>query len=447
MTKKRKSGPAPAQKSTTRTWGQGGWADFNQIIGMGRAIVARIGEAEALRQSALMAAVDVIAQDISKTTLRLYQGYGDTRRVVEHSQHPWAHKFALDPNRYHHWGEFTSLAVAHLCVYQNSYIFKKRASIADTEPDLIPIHPLYCHLQVADDRFFFDVSSASEGMRAILGFAHARLTADQIIHIRMRQWDGIQGLSTLVVGSDVLGLNQMVTDFQAAITKSGMRPGAVIEVPELLDDDAFKRLKEQVTAAVDEAVQKGKPLVLEQGSKYNRVAFDATEMDLVKTRTQMHQEVARLFRMPPYKIGLLESIKAENLGQMEQAYVDDTLVPICRMVEQALSRDILSEEERLAGFHLEYDRDELYDRDPAARRERVENQFRYGIITRGQANVRLGYPPVAEELDHYVIPVNQAIQRKDGTVEYVTPNAVAPDPAPQAEDPPKKGFTPRIVSQ
>jgi HK97 family phage portal protein len=414
-----------------------GWRKLESLMGIGQATIARVSEAQALCQSAMMSAVDVISQDISKTTLRLYRGRGDNQVEIRHDQHPWARKLALQPNRHHQWRDFSAMAVTHLATSQNAYILRRPRNIADTEPDLVPISSRNVTLNAYAGEFFYDIIAGDEGQAALLGFYSAKFGEDRIIHAKMRHWDGYKGLSTFLTGANVLGLNQLLMDFQAALTKSGTRPGAVITVPESLTDEAFVRLKADITEAYERASGSHKPFLLEQGAKMEKVSFDATEMDLVKARTQIHQEVARLFRMPPYKIGLLESIKAENLAQMEQAYTDDTLIPLCRSLEASLTAALLSEEERLADYRIEYDRHELYNRDPATAAQRVIEAYTKGIITRGQATTRLGYGPVSLDLNTYSLPVNTAILHSDGRVEFVTPNAVPAAASSQEPQDPK----------
>lgn len=404
--------------------------DSRSWSSVGEALIGRVNEARALCQSAVMPAIDVIAQDISKTRLRLCQGYGDERRTVKADEHLLARRLALRPNVHHVWREFSALVVAHLVFRQNAYILRQRRNIADTNPDLMPLTTRHVNLLQYDGTFFYDVVAEDQGQATLFGFNNKRLTLDDLIHIRLRQWDGYKGLSTLLIGESIFGISQMITEFQAALTKNGTRPGSVISVPGVFDDAQFTRLKNDLTEAYTRASQSGRPLILEQGATVSKLSFNAAEMDLVRAKVQIQQEVARLLRMPPHKIGLLESVKAENLAQIEQAYVDDTLIPVAGSIEDALTAALLTEDEQLQGFYLQFDRHELYNRDPAMAAARVIEAYKAGLITRRQAVTRLGYGEVDAKLDTFSIPVNTAILHRDGRLEFVTPNKDQPGDVP-----------------
>ena len=425
----RKARGAPVAKGSSSFIG--GWRDLTNWMGIGGALIDRINVTQAMMQSALSAGLDVLSQDIAKNALGLYRGDPDTAELLDYRAHPWARRLSLDPNDYHRWTEVWAMTVTHLALHQNAYIIKRRRTIGDQFPELIPVPPDQVTVQSYDGRFAYDVSATNEGQAAIFGFRSQRLLADDVIHIRFRQWNGVDGLSTLLIGADVLGLNKMLVEFQAALTRSGVRPNSAIQVPVGLKDEDFERLRMQATQAFKDAAMKGTPLILEQGATIQKLSFNAAEMDLVRARLQLHQEVARLLRMPPHKIGLLESVKAENLQQIEQAYVDDTLIPIAVAVESALNSALLTERERLSGLRFMFDRFGLYNRDPGARQQTVIDSYKAGVITRGQASHRLGFGKVAPALDTYAIPVNTTIQGRDGALTFVTPNKAQPgDGAP-----------------
>lgn len=412
------------------------------IFRTGSALISRIGEAKALKQSVVTGATDVLSQDVGKVEFQLVSESRAEVRILDAGEHPWARKLMLRPNRRQTWVRFWLQVVSHLALHQEAFIYKRRANRIDTEPELIPLRREQVTQTSDAQGFYYDVSASTTGEQTMLGFGSAHLAGDDIIHIVVRSRNGYEGLSTLFVGSDVLGLNAMMIDFQAALAKSGMRPGGVIMVPELMDDQAFERLKGQIIAQMDAATQSGQPLLLEQNATWTNVSFDAEKTDLVKARQQLSQEVARLFRMPPHKVGLFEdNAKYSNLETLEKAYVDDTVVPICEVIEQEFSAEFLTEAERISGLRFRFNREQLYDRDPAARRERIEKQFAEGLLYLNEARAALAKPPVDEEQDHRRLPVNSAMVFRDGRVQIFTsktePRDGADDTAP-AEEPKKR---------
>lgn len=416
-------------------WGAAG------LLAAGSQVIRRISEYQAMRQSVCMSALDVLGQDIGKVRLNLIQDTRDQVVTLTHADHPWAKRLMLKPNRWQTWAQFWLHLVPRYAMKQEALIYKRLNSRFDTEPMLVPVTAQETTNADPDGRFFFDVSASTVGEQAMLGFGSARLSESDVIRLVGRTINGYQGLSTSVVGADVFGLNAMLIDFHAALVKGGTRPTGVVTIKGEMTDEQFERVKTQINEHLTRATNEGKPLIFEQGAEWKTISMDATATDLVKAKTQMALEAARLFRMPPHKVGLHESVKYDNMETLEKAYVDDTLVPICEVVEQAMTHSLLSEQEILAGLTFRFDREQLYDRDPAARRERIEKQFAAGLLFVNEARAQLGKPALPPEQDHRLIPVNQAVVFRDGTMRVLT----AERKDPNAADPPEPAKAPRLV--
>ena len=412
----------------------GNWKDMNQLFGLGSAIKKTISEIEAISQGVFGAALDVIAQDISKARLRLVlvPEDGKGRRVVTWKEHPIAKALRLDPNDHMTWHEFNEMVIRSLALHQESFVVIARAGRDQQSPAYIPVHVSRVLVQVMDRKFFYDVTAASMGEAAILGFHYNRLSADDMIHMKGRMHTGERGLSTLVIGAGILNLNVALTTFQEGMAKNGLRPNAVIQTDANLSEEQFNRVKREIDEMLQNAVKGGKPALLEAGLKYEAIAMDAMKSDLNKARQLARHEAAALLRVPAYKVGASESEKYDNKAAAEQTYVDDCLIPIVGRAEAILCRALLTEKERLQGYALEFDRDDLYDRDRQQASTRIVEQFKSGVITRGQANLALGYDAVDDALDTYMIPVNSAVLKKDGTIDYVMPQkAGTPELTPE----------------
>jgi len=390
------------------------------ILDLGSKIIARVSDAQAMRQSVVSGATDVIGQDIAKVRLQVIEEKADAVTDLG-AGHDWGRKLMLRPNRYQTWVRFWLQAVSTLALRQEVVILRRRRNRLDMVPDLVVLQHQEWIQTVNGDRFYYDVSATTEGRVAMIGFPSGRVQQSDVIHIVARSFNGYEGVSTLAIGSDTLGLSAMMQDFQAAIVKSGTRPTGFISVPGRFEtEQQFLEFQKQIIAAMKAATQSGEPLVLGEGAEFENIGLTATSADLVNAKQQLARDTARLFRMPPHKIGLTEDLNRSNLEVMEKAYVDDTIVPICEIIEQDLTAALLSEEEQLVGVKFRFNREQLYDRDPAARRERIENQFKEGVTFLNETRRQLGLPPVPEEQDHRRMPVNSGMIYRDGKVQILT---------------------------
>lgn len=404
-----------------------GWAQFmvdsakeGSLAWAGSRFIQRISAAQAMRQSVVSGALDIVAQDIGKIPFGLVRETRSSVVFLDQSDHPWARKCALDPSRHQTWVRFWLQLIPILVLRQEAVIYKRRNSKIDTEPDLIPLEHSEWE-QTSDTKdFSYNVSATDLGRQTLLGWGYQSLSSDDVVHIIMRSMNGYEGLSTLSIGADVFGLNAMAIDFQAALVKGGTRPTGVIQVPELMTDESFTRLKEQIFAALRDATDQGRPLILEQDAEFKSIGLDAHQTDMVSARTLLAKEAARVLRMPPHKLGMTEDLNRANVDAIEKAYVDDTLVPICEVIEQEFTRSFLTTKERLQGLKYAFDRVALYDRDPVARRAGIEGQFKAGLTFLNEARAALSLPAVPDNEDHRCVPVNTAQVFRDGRVQIFT---------------------------
>ncbi|MGL4638065.1 MAG: phage portal protein [Beijerinckiaceae bacterium] len=419
-----------------------GWDSLSSLLGIGSGIIRRINEIDALCQSAVAAATDVISQDIAKARLRLVRDIRGSIKVVEPTEHDIAKRLALDPNEHQTWHEVVEMLVRSLALHQNAFVVTRRRTLTDLNPPWVPVNVNRVNRQTDQGRssFLYDVTPASNAESVLLGWVGTRrLTSDEVIHLIGRTVTGDIGLSTLTLGADLFGLSAALSDFQRGMAANGLRPNAVITTDHALTDSQFARLKTQIQEMIDGAISKGKPAVLDNGLKYETIAMDAIKSDLVRAKGLIRQEIASIFRIPGYKIGAGDQdSKYSNREQAEATYVDECLLHVALRTEAILTKFFLTDAERLSGLRFDFSRDDLYDRDRQMASDRIVKQYAEGIITRGQAVSKLGYPPVDPHLDTYRVPVNSAILHGTGEIEAVTsggPQEAAPAAAEKAASP------------
>jgi phage portal protein BeeE len=97
-------------------------------------------------------------------------------------------------------------------------------------------------------------------------------------------------------------------------------------------------------------------LVLEEGMKFNKLMIPPDDAQWLETRKFQVNEVARIYRIPPHKLGDLERATFSNIEEQSIEFVTDTLTPWLVRWEQAIARDLLDADDRrqfFAEFKLE----------------------------------------------------------------------------------------------
>jgi HK97 family phage portal protein len=132
----------------------------------------------------------------------------------------------------------------------------------------------------------------------------------------------------------------------------------VVEMERRLPDDLFRRLRAQLEQTYGGIDNSFKIAILELGMKLKEVSATNSDSQLIEVRKESAAEQARLWRVPPHKIGVLDKATFSNIEQQNIEYVTDCLAPLASMVEQALTTALLSETEQ-DEYEIEFNLDGL----------------------------------------------------------------------------------------
>ena len=373
---------------------------------------------EAARLSAVMVCVDIIAQDISKAPLRLYERLpNDEQRVVEPGEH-WLAAMLLDePNDYHTWTEFLEMTISHLVLTQNAFIAKRIRIDGQTE-QLIPVMPGRARILVDEEiaEYVFEVKRLTPHERVMLkGFPEV-IPAERMIHIRGRMIDGLVGYSNLEAGAKTMTLAKELIDFQSRLFKHDGQTKGVFELDEVLSPEAYERLVETLAAQKNAMNRTGRPIVLEGGAKYKAISMNADQAEVAKARDSVVVDVARTFRVPPHKLMHLINVKYENMETLERSYVSDSLIPNCQRVESRLDKGLLTREERQK-FFVRFDREAMVLTDIKNQAEIIKVLMDRGALTINETRKMRGRNALPGKAgDVRLIPANYNLVGPDGEV-------------------------------
>lgn len=375
----------------------------------------RISAKTALEQAAALICVDVLAQDISKATLRLRKKLKGGYDYVDVNEHPMAMFLAMEPNQWHTWTEFVQMLIYHLVMSSNCFAYARRNRVGD----LISLIPL-ATTQVCDaidpesKQLFYEITAATDYQEMFLGTDYIIAPARDMMHVRQRLLNGFTGFSTVRAGRSSLRISDDLQRYQEKLySENGMAQGVFVrkEGSGNMTDEVFRRTKEQLQRLMAKVNDRGDPILLEDGIKYEKMNVNAQESEMIEALDKAIERVCQLWRMPPHKAMHLGAVKYENLATLEKIYVRDTLEPICRMFESRLNKLLLTNAERLT-YGFWFDRDEMSVFDDKIETERVSKLYERGVITKNEARQDQGYNPTKNG-DVFVLPANTKLVDKD----------------------------------
>lgn len=309
-----------------------------------------ISQGTAMAVSAVYGCITIRAQDIARCTPRLFRRRDDGSRV-QVFDHPVA-KFFKNPNPYQTWFEFAEqMEAAHL-LRGNAYSVIRRDGRGKLR-DMIPVNPdAVLVLESWNGDIYYNVNRIGLWQIAMLKEFPAAIAAEDIFHLRGLTFNALVALSTIGLARDSIGVAMGLEQQSARLMANGSRPSVILQSKKPLSETAAQRLKQQwrdLTAGIQNA---GQTAVLEDGVEAHQLQLTSVDMEFMAQRNFQVSDICRFYRTPPFKLGLTE-LRGINIDQINQDYVNNTIMPDLHRWEQKLEKTF-----DLADQGLEVDMDE-----------------------------------------------------------------------------------------
>lgn len=337
--------------------------------------------------STVHAAVSLIAGTVASLPLHLYQRgeNGDRARATLHPLYRLLHD---SPNDGQTALEFREQLTAHCLLWGNAYaeIHRDAAGIVTA---LTPIHPRDVTIvKLPSGRLRYDVSEGGE-LR--------RLLADEVLHLRDRSDDGIQGKSRITTAREMLGGILASQEHGNRTFANGAKLSGVLKTPHVLDKGSAERIGESWRQQFGGSANAGKVAVLEHGLEFQPLSMSMEDSQWLGARQFSVEEVARLFNVPPVLLGDLRHANFSNSVEMMRHFVTVTLRPWLSRWEQALERALMGPIARNRYF-IEFSAEGLLRGDAKNRADFYKSGIDAGWLLRSEAR-RLENLPTIEGVD------------------------------------------------
>ena len=211
--------------------------------------------------------------------------------------------------------------------------------------------------------------------------------AADIIHVR-----GPFDRSAVSLASDAIATAKSMERHAKKLFENGAKPGGVIEMEKSLGDEGLKKMKAGWKAAHEGADNAGKTAILWDGAKFKSLAMDSTDAQFLENRTFQILEIARAFRVPPSMLFELERVTWSNGEQMGLEFLTYCLEPWLKVLEAALNRALLTDEER-GNLRIEFGRDDLTRADLGARATAYSSLISARVLNPNEARAWEGLAP------------------------------------------------------
>ena len=365
----------------------------------------------ALQVTTVLRCCSVIADGVATVPLRIFlkdRGTGQRRPAMDH---PLYDLLAVQPNDWQDSLQFREMLAFHLALTGNAYVFVNR--VAGRVAELIPLEPARVSVkQEKDWRLTYKVTN-TEGQQQ-------EFPAEAIWHIRGPSWSGWEGLKAIKLARDAIGLSSALEASHARLHKNGVKPSGMYSVEGTLNKEQYDQLRSWLKKSFAGMANSGEPMIMDRAAKWMSLAMTGVDAQHIETRKHQIEEICRAFGVMPIMVGY--SDKAATYASAEQMFLAHnvhTTRPWHRRFEMSIKRQLMTEEDRAAGYYPKFIDTELLRGAAKDRAEYYAKGINAGWLLRNEAREWEELDPV-DGLSEPLTPANMVIG--DEPTEPTPPN-------------------------
>lgn len=345
----------------------------------------------ALTNPVLFRCITVIANDIAKLRLRLVQQDEDGVWTEAAANSPfWG--VLKKPNLYQTRIQFVASWLQSKLAWGNTYVLKER----DARGVVTALHVLdpgrVKVLVAANGDVYYQLDRDD---LANLTTTRPAVPASEIIHDRWNTlFHPLVGLSPIYACGLAALQAQEIQNSSIKFFRNGARPGGILSAPEFIDDVTAERLKKhwEENFTGDAA---GKVAVLGDGLKYEAMAFNAVDSQLIDRLKWSGSTICGTFGVPTYMAGVGEAPLNNNVQSLLELYYAQCLQPLIEAFEECLDEGLglIAPKEGGRQLGTEFDLDDLLRMDSATLVKTLTEGLK-GIYKPNEARARLNLKKV-----------------------------------------------------
>lgn len=194
------------------------------------------------------------------------------------------------------------------------------------------------------------------------------LSPDRIFHVHGMSYDGLLGIEPIATNRETVG-TALAADQHAGRYFTGQVGNRYLKTSSVLGDDAYKRVKADLEANYGGLVNAYRIPILESGLEFGELGLSPEATQLLESRRFNSTQIAQLFGVPLYKLGIEGSSQTYINGeQANSQFYTDCLLPWITAFEQECHRKLLIGDEKRT-YCVKHDIDHLLRADMKTRYE------------------------------------------------------------------------------
>tara|TARA_R110000824_G_scaffold285916_1_gene474031 strand:+ start:1972 stop:3090 length:1119 start_codon:yes stop_codon:yes gene_type:complete len=336
-----------------------------------------VSEQTAMQVPAVYRAIQLIAGDIARLPLRLYERNRDGT-VSERTSGPTLDLLRDYPQPQlldaYHW---RMTLATRLILHGNAYVYVQRRHSGELAAlPLLPVGDVQV-VQTADGRTVYRSS------------LHGDLDPMQVVHARLPgtgPLDAFQGRGLLDAAKDTISLALQQQYLARSIYGRNAMPRIAFKHPGRLSDQAAGRLKESLNTALGST---DKSIVLEEGMGVEKLTMDLASVQYEQVNQQLVEDISRFTGVPMPLMAEHSESSYATVRELMRRYADACVVHYAEAITRELSSKICPST-RYLELDLTYLQRGPLDTEMAGLATGIQNS----VLTPNEARRRFSLPPL-----------------------------------------------------
>ena len=337
--------------------------------------------------------INARAENVAKAEVYLYEQNG--KKLKERIHHPFL-DLMKSVNIYGQtFRDILYLTIVHLDLFGNAYGYIVRNRLNMPE-EILLLNPERVRMEFSRDSSGFVYKYNDRGKEITY-------TSDEIIHFRLPDpLSNFKGKATISALVDTLLSDYYQSRYQSNFYRNDARPGFFLETEKKLSDDIFDRLREQWEQRFKGPEKSGRMTILEGGIKRSKYQDNPKEVDYIKSRLAVRDEVFSIFRVPKVIMAITDQVNYANAYASLQSFTVNTILPLSNFIFTPYDNFIKKNYNKKFDLKWEF---------PTAEDEKTRIQcermlLETGTVTRNEIRQQRNYEPSLDpRADELIIPV------------------------------------------
>lgn len=235
------------------------------------------------------------------------------------------------------------------------------------------------------------------------GLSHT-LLEDEVWHVAMPPLVGnLRGTSPILEdGKEAVAVAIALQRYANILFTNDATPPYALSMPGHFDGEDSRKNMLKAIRKWTSGKRRHSMGILEYDMKPHRLGLTAEEAQFLETRKELWLDLARLWRVPPHKVGILDKATFSNIEHQSLEFVTDTLRPILELIERSVTKFLINE----PGVYFEFNVESLLRGDLKTRYEAYAKGREWGWLSVNdilRMERKNGIGPAG---DRYIEPLN-----------------------------------------